>query len=672
MNSIEVFKICQKLKPLIGTNAERLWHMYLAEDEYGRKDIALDIEILAEKLLRKEPLQTEPICLTPPSPSKAEGDILLGDIVYNDTKMDKLHIRKEDFIKQLGIFSITGEGKTNLATLLALQLLRQKIPFIVVDWKRTWRNILSLSDQYPELKELQVYTVGRDISPFFWNPFRAPPNIHYKSWINVVTEVLEKSHLAGMGVADFFIRIYEKLFRDFGFKEGHHGNMYPNFFDGVYELSKLKVYARELLWKQSAGRVFKSFTFGPSSKAFNARQPVKLEDLLEKPIILELDQEMSKPLRTFFTEMILRFIHLYRLGQGETDSLRHVLFLEEIHNLFPKTRIEQENSSSLEYVYREIRSFGQGLVSITQHPSLLPIYILGNCHTQIFLGLQHERDVRAARESLFIKPEEENYLDRLKVGEGIVKVKGRISPCLVKFPLVPMEKGIITDDSIRLRLGLSTLSQPEYRIKPVIRHFPEREDKQVGREILRFLEDILALPFSPLVQRYKRLSLSMRNGNDIKQKSFSEGFIIQRNIITKKTQLVLLELTGKAKAVLRQEGHIVTDTNEGVEHLFWKERIAEYYRKKGFNVEVEKQINGKPDITIKAENKLVAVEIETGNSDAVANIQKSLKANFSAIITVATNIEAKEKIMKQFREEGFDKDDRIKVVLAQEYDTAEI
>jgi hypothetical protein len=235
-----------------------------------------------------------------------------------------------------------------------------------------------------------------------------------------------------------------------------------------------------------------------------------------------------------------------------------------------------------------------------------------------------------------------------------------------------MEKGIITDDSIRLRLGLSALSQPEYRVKPVIRHFPERDDKQVGREILRFLEDILALPFSPLVQRYKRLSLSMRNGNDIKQKSFSEGFIIQRNIITRKTQLVLLELTGKAKAVLRQEGHVVTDTNEGVEHLFWKEKIAEYYKNKGFSVEVEKQINGKPDIAINTENKLVAVEIETGNSDAVANIQKSLKANFSAIITIATNVEAKEKIMKQFREEGFDKDDRIKVVLAQEYDTAGI
>jgi len=641
--------------------------MYLAEDEYGRKDIALDIEILAEKLLRKEPLQTEPICLTPPSPIKAEGDIILGDIVYNDTKMGKLHIRKEDFIKQLGIFSITGEGKTNLATLLALQLLKHKIPFIVVDWKRTWRNILSLSEEYPELKDVQVFTVGRDISPFYWNPFRAPPNIHYKSWIHVVTEVLERSHLSGLGVADFFIRIYEKLFRDFGFKNEQPGKIFPNFFDGVYELSKLKVYARELLWKQSAGRVFKSFTFGPSSKAFNARNPVKLEDLLEKPVILELDQEMSKPLRTFFTEMILRFIHLYRLSQGETDKLRHVLFLEEIHNLFPKTRIEQESSGSLEYVYREIRSFGQGLVSITQHPSLLPIYILGNCHTQIFLGLQHERDVRAARESLFIKPEEENYLDRLKVGEGIVKVKGRISPCLVKFPLVPMEKGTITDDGIRLRQGLSTLSPPEYPVNRRIRHFPEREDKQVDMGVLRFLEDILALPFSPLVQRYKRLSLSMRNGNLLKSSCHSQGFLLPRDIITRKTRITLLELTGKAKAILRQEGHEIANVNEGVVHKYWKEKIADYYRKKGFVVEIEKVINGKPDLIITGKNR-VAVEIETGKSDVLTNIKRSIKLGFDDIIVVATDAGVKEDISKMLKEESLDRDQRIKLVSAQEYD----
>ena len=666
MNSHEVMETCRKLKPIIGSKADRLWHLYLSEDEKGRKDIALQIEILAEKLLRKEPLQADKILLRPPSPLQAEGGFLLGDIVYNDKRLHKLHLCEADIIKQVGIFSITGEGKTNVALLLALQLLRKGIPFLIVDWKRTWRSILSLSDIYPELKDIQIYTVGREICPFHWNPFRAPPNIHHKSWIYVVTEVLEKSHLAGQGVADLFLKIYEKLFREFGFKNGNGNKIFPNFYDGVHELSKLKVFARELLWKQSAGRVLKSFTFGPGSKAFNSRQPLKLEELLQKPVILELDQELSKPLRTFFTELILRFIHLYRLSQGETDAIRHVLFLEEVHNLFPRLRYDQDTNSSLESVYREIRAFGQGLVSITQHPSLLPIYLLGNCHTQIFLGLQHEKDVRAARESLFIKPEEENYLDKLNVGEGIVKVKGRINPCLVKFPLVPVVKGLITDDSLRLRQGLSALSRPETPLKPIIKDFPSMANKD--NSLLKLLEDIKGFPLAVLSERYKRLGLSMRKGNDFKNNAVLSGLVISRRITTRKTQIILLDLTEKAKAILRQSGHEIADITEGVEHKYWKSIISDYYRKKGFCVSVEEIVNGRADIIVEKNNNRTAIEIETGNSDAVSNIRKNLKAGFNKVITAATNRAVQDKIKSQIKDDFLDRDDRISLILVQDYD----
>jgi len=386
---------------------------------------------------------------------------------------------------------------------------------------------------------------------------------------------------------------------------------------------------------------------------------------LEKPVILELDQEMSKPLRTFFTEIILRFIHLYRLSQGETDKLRHVLFLEEVHNLFPKSKYEQEANTSLEYVYREIRAFGQGLVSITQHPSLLPIYVLGNCHTQVYLSLQHERDVRAAREALFIKPEEENYLDRLKLGEGIVKVKGRINPCLVRFPLVPIIKGVIDDEYIRSR-GLSALSGAKEPLKPQIKDFPEGGNNDT--EAIKFLGDIYNEPFSTLAVRYKRLGLSMRRGNFLKHSLHTSGLIVPRRIITRKTQIVLADITMKGKALLRQAGFEIFDKSEGVEHRYWKERIAGFYREKGFNVIVEEPVNGYADIVVENKDKRIAVEIETGNSDALANIRKDIKAGFHTILSVSTNSDVLERIKRQVKDDYLDQDERIKLLLAQDFD----
>jgi len=203
-----------------------------------------------------------------------------------------------------------------------------------------------------------------------------------------------------------------------------------------------------MLWQDSCSRILKTFTFGPSAGAFNARNPVKLEELLDLPVVIELDQELPKPLRVFFSEIVLRWIHLYRLGQGETDDLRHVTLLEEVHNLFPRSLVEKHATNSVENLFREIRSFGEGLINITQHPSLLPIYVLGNCNTQIYLSLQHEDDIVTAKRALFLTPGDEVFLDSLGVGEGIVKIKGRIGPCHVRFPLVPVKRGVIGDDMV--------------------------------------------------------------------------------------------------------------------------------------------------------------------------------------------------------------------------------
>jgi hypothetical protein len=651
----DIEEVCKKLKPVIGNKADKLWYMYLAEDEKGRRDLTLDIEIIAEKLLKKDALTKQAILLEPPSVNDASGLFLLGDVVYNDKKLHPLYLQPEDFIKQIGIFAVTGEGKTNLAYLLALQLLKFKIPFIVIDWKRSWRNLLSLQDKFPELKQVQVYTIGRDILPFLWNPFRQPPGSDKELWISTIAEVLEKSHISGPGVAYYFNRIYSKLFKGLG------NDFYPNFFDGLKELEIMRAYERELRWKQTALRIFSSFTLGPASKVFNARNPIKLEQLLDKPVILELDLEMPKPLRTFFSEIILRWIHLYRLSQGETEKLRHVLFLEEVHNLFPKTRIEKETASSLENIYREIRTFGQGIASITQHPSLLPIHLLGNCHTQIYLGLQHEDDIKTARKSLFLRQDEEAYPNMLKVGECIVKIKNRIEPCLVKIPLVPVKKGEITDNWLRVNAPgyLPRIHDgnklhhagylPEDKYKEQESKYPKNNAKSYT---YRLLVDIFLYPMSSITQRYKRLKLNPKYGNKFKNLLISQGCIQPRKIITNSGWITLFELTQKGKAVLRDSGYEVKDTREGIIHKFWKNKVAEYYRSRNLEVLVEEQVNSRPDIIVVNQNKKIAVEIETGSSDAIQNIERNLQAGFDEIICVATNRQVEEKIKVQLKDKN--------------------
>ncbi len=663
LNDDDVREFCRKLKPVIGKKADSLWILYLSEDEKRRREFALDIQLIAEKFLAKEEKQ---ILLSPPSQEDAFGLFHLGDVQYNGKSLYPLCLSPEDFIKQIGIFSITGEGKTNTAMLLALQFLKFRLPFLVVDWKRGWRNLLSYRGRYPGLNienkkqfsmnDVEVFTIGRNIAQFEWNPFRAPPKADPIMWISTVAEVLEKSHISGMGVWALVNRIYSKKFKEL--KITSDSTFFPNFYDGLKELEGLYARERELKWKQTALRIFESFTLGPASKAFNSRNPIRLEELLSKPVILELDLEMPKPLRVFFTEIILRWIHLYRLGQGESKMLRHNLFLEEVHNIFPQAKYGNESYSSLENVSREIRATGQGLTYITQHPSLLPVWLLGNCHTQIYLGLQHEADIKAAKESLFLKREDQEFLNMLKVGEAIVKVKNRIEPCLVKVPLVGLGENI-EDDWLKENMrgystALSDAKEGQNRgysagdnKEEGITEYPPTEYPPALRD--RFLADIFLNPLSSVTQRYKRLGECLHTGNICKDDLIENGFIAQRKIITKTGWITLLEPTQKGRLMLNELGYRAVDDKESIVHKFWKFRIAEYYKNKGFDILVEEHVNGKPDIIVISGDKKVAVEIETGNSEAIQNIEKNIKAGFDEVICVATNKEVEEKIRQELK-----------------------
>jgi len=442
----ELRRLCRKLRPLIHDSADSLWaHYQVAENPAARAEAESMIRMMAVSYLGNQ-VEDREVRLPPSDVANVSGDLDLGEICYPGRLNQKLRIRSQDLVKHVGIFATTGSGKTNVAYSLLLQFQKKKIPFMSIDWKRSYRNLRSL----PDMKELKVYTVGRKFAPFRWNPLRPPPNVHPQTWIQILADVLEKTHVSGQGVADVIAELTDIEFAERGFYDDQDkSDNFPNFFDLKNRLDRTRYSGRRALWRDSCLRIIRTFTVGPASEAFNSREPLHLEDLLNQPVVLELDLELPRTVRSFFTEVILRWIHLYRLSQGETEQLRHVLVMEEAHNIFPARAFNEAPNGGLENVYREIRSFGQGLIAITQHPSLLPIYVLGNTHTLIFLSLTHEADIIAARQALFLERTQDVYLDRLQIGEGIVKIKGRLPPAHVSFAEVPVQLGAIKDEALQ-------------------------------------------------------------------------------------------------------------------------------------------------------------------------------------------------------------------------------
>ena len=114
--------------------------------------------------------------------------------------------------------------------------------------------------------------------------------------------------------------------------------------------------------------------------------------------------------------------------------------------------------------------------------------------------------------------------------------------------------------------------------------------------------------------------------------------------------------------VLGDMGYEFENESEGVVHKFWKHTVSEYYKDMGLDVRVEEYyINGRPDIIINKKDKKIAIEIETGKSNYVKNIEQALAAGFDEVVCMAVNRFVEDKIALTLKKKGID-DNRIRIV----------
>ena len=88
-----------------------------------------------------------------------------------------------------------------------------------------------------------------------------------------------------------------------------------------------------------------------------------------------------------------------------------------------------------------IREFGESIIIIDQEPGKLSNSILANTLCKISFNLGNGKDVSTISRAMNLTREEKRYIDKLKVGHAIIKMKERFSePIHIRFPLVPIIK----------------------------------------------------------------------------------------------------------------------------------------------------------------------------------------------------------------------------------------
>ena len=636
MNRVE--ELFNKLKPVLGVKADQLWLIYANATPGMKQNIQGMLEILASKELG-ETFQNDKIVLDPPSGECSKGEYSLGQVYYGDKPLHSFGLRSESMLGHVGIWGMTSAGKTNVAAVLMSNLQRFGKSFILFDWKKNFRPLLAL----PEFKDVRVYTVGRPVSPFFWNPLKPPENTDPSTWLKQLIEVAQHALFLGHGVE----RLLQKVIHELYIEYDVYGNPkeYPTLRDVEERLESYNCKGREGQWLDSTKRAVSTLCFGGVGEVVNVRNPPEID--LKKSTVLELDS-LTETEKVFCSEALLLYLYHVRLSEPDRQTFKHCIIVEEAHNclLKEKTRITGKESI-IEVILRQIRELGEGLVIIDQTPSQITPTALANIHTNIVMKLSYSDDVVVAGKLLGLEPNQFEYIKKLKTGWSIIKTPDCPKPFLLKFPLYLQKKSIIGDSDLQSQdRGYSaefTIDQLTELIGEVLRLLRGNDKRKINKEELTpnekaLIKDVGLNALSSVIERYDRLGLSAYQGNKAKESLMQKG-LIQIEIISSGTgRIKILRLTPEGEKVAENLGYEIQHLpkNASPEHELWKQKVAEYLKTRGYEVEEEKHIgDGKfTDVVARKNGENIAVEIETGKSDAIHNISKNLHKNFDKIISL--------------------------------------
>ncbi len=554
--SSEIMREVARLVPILGAkNATKLEKAYLLGDEETRARIMSIIDALKASAFSDDDLRKSVLMEPPPEEECIRGDLNVGTVLYGKRKLYPLMYDKEHLLTHMGIFGSSGYGKTNLVYRMIDTLADQNVPVVIFDFsKRNYRDLIGI----PKLKErMKIYTVGREVSPFRFNPLVPPKGVTITQWAKEFSEIFDHSYwLLGGGkhiVLKALGDIYERPAKVPRIKSLRNW---------MYAYGESKVSARERNWMATAERPVESLNFGDTGKVFETDAGIMPSTFFKSNdiTVLELDA-LSPNDRSFFIEIILQWLRDWLLVEGDREKLTGVIVLEEAHHLINREKSKRLGTESvIDVIFREIRELGVGIIYTDQHPSMISYPALGNTSTQVYMNLgldsKQSSDIEDASNMLGIDYREDGrYLRKLPVGHGFMLCR-RLAfsdPFLAEFGKVELVKGSVSDEDVSLMMkGCVDVVESDDSVREV----PQLDERE-----MKVLHAVYSGAGSSASEIYRALSMSGTSFKDVSLRlvergvlGMSETKVYRQNsccyFVTAVGRKVIEERYGKARDVV--------------------------------------------------------------------------------------------------------------------------
>jgi hypothetical protein len=561
----------------------------ITDSDEDRASIRQDIETILGPGLQLL-LNTESAFL--PVPPGFNGEIEFGTVVQGSKAVGQFAVRSSDLCRHIGIYAQTGHGKSVLLYSLTDQLVKNNIGFWFFDVKQDGRALLGHHQQLLVIPWQQLR----------WNPLRPPPKMDVKLWWQLFSEVC--GHAWGVYHAgiNYLLEFLDQLYED---------HQRTGVFPTLGDLHRLMVASQETTRKRleyydvmyNRTRTLDSIL----GNVLNSRNSLKLEELVNRFVVFELDQLRAEE-QNWLIEVMLTWLYAYRMTeQHRGEELRQVIICDEAHRIWDANKEWRDTTRemgmpTINLFPTQFRDFGTALVLTSQEPSKMTQSVHANTLVKIVGNLGNGTDINSISEAMGLDDDERDVIHKLKRGEWLVKLSDQYTePFMIQTADYPVDKHV-SDQTVaeRLRKLLPELEIEEQKetigTVTTIEHVPKLIRSQLSADAWGVLANVCQHPFLGIRSRCYALKFSGRRIETAIQELTDRRLVASLEIPLGSFRPVkFLTLTDDALNLLDGFGYNTSLWKKkightGFTHSLCQVLIAYSFRKKGYEATIEKKL----------------------------------------------------------------------------------
>jgi hypothetical protein len=156
----------------------------------------------------------------------------------------------------------------------------------------------------------------------------------------------------------------------------------------------------------------------PKLRSWSSAESINFSELLSRPSvnILDLRNIQSEQEKHLFVELILQQLFQWLIKQGSAQTLRYLLYFDEIAGYCPPVK-EPPSKKLLLLLIKQARAFGLGMLLASQNAVDLDYKVISNANVRFIGRLGAQRDIQRVSVGLELDSDAAREIARLRPGE---------------------------------------------------------------------------------------------------------------------------------------------------------------------------------------------------------------------------------------------------------------